>query len=407
MAEVENVDSSTTTTKESDSAREALAKLLADKRAGPEASTVRKIIWFWTTLADLDMKGKESYRVVAATRRLVEGALPSSALSGLSPIQARRGMLRVKDKSIFGGPIGLLEISLVAKDEAALKAHVEALKLVGLIAMSPEDSFDERHCCHMLVPKLDCVQPLYRKLVDLGGVTKLCYASGGGVPGQGAEKARLIVDVTAEELLRKIPELVTLEGGSHVVACELEADAGGQVARWPMSAGSGRMPGVGKLRFTLLSPGLSRFNFGPESPMRTWLAEMFACPAEEVRPQILSVEKGWKEAAYEVAVPDTDEGKRIRAHLIQASRGGWFSPEVGVHYGQYDDVVAPSLLFAEDRVQLARLEGAKDYVVEQAALSEDQSEQLSELSKMLGGLAEGAAKDRAASVKSTEALEDI
>ena len=84
----------------------AFSQMLVAKRAGPDASTVRKIYWFWTTLSDINMQSKDTYRVVAATRRLADGVLPAGALSGLSPIQARRGMLRTEKKTIFGGPVG-------------------------------------------------------------------------------------------------------------------------------------------------------------------------------------------------------------------------------------------------------------------------------------------------------------
>ena len=246
--------------------------------------------------------------------------------------------------------------------------------------------------------------PLYRKLVDLGKVTKMCYAVNGGAQGQGNDKARLIVDVSPEELGRKMPELITLEQGTHVVACELAPNSDGQVERWPMMAGSGRMPGLGRLRFSLLSPGLSRQSFGVDSPMREWLAGMFSCSVEEVRPQFLSEDKGWKDAAFDLAVPETDDGKKVRATLIRASRGGWFVPEQGEEYGQYNDVEAPKILFAPDRVQLAQLEGAKPYVQDAATLSSEQSEQLGELSRMMGGLAEGAAKDRAAAAPASTQL---
>ena len=166
------------------------------------------------------------------------------------------------------------------------------------------------------------------------------------------------------------------------------------------------MAGLGRLRFSMLSPGLARNGFGPESAMREWLAGLFNCAAEEVRPNFLSEDKGFKEAAFDVAVPETEEGKLVRAQLIRACRKGWYEPELGEEYGQFRDSVAPSILFAADKVQLAQLEGAKAYVLDAASLSAEQSEQLGDLSRMLGGLAEGAAKDRAASTRSTEALKD-
>ena len=91
-------------------ARTEFAQVLKTKRAGLDANVVRKIMWFWTTLADLDLHGKDSYRVIAAARRLVEGTLPAGSLAGLSPIQARRGMLRTEKKTIFGKPMGFLEV---------------------------------------------------------------------------------------------------------------------------------------------------------------------------------------------------------------------------------------------------------------------------------------------------------
>ena len=57
---------------EGENARSEFAQLMVHKRAGPDANTVRKIYWFWTTLADIDMRGKDSYKVVAAARRLAE-----------------------------------------------------------------------------------------------------------------------------------------------------------------------------------------------------------------------------------------------------------------------------------------------------------------------------------------------
>ena len=204
MAEAETAPPKDITTVDSENARNEFAQVLKTKRAGPDASVVRKIVWFWSTLADLDLHGKDSYRVVAAARRLIEGALPAGSLSGFSPIQARRGMLRTEKKSIFGKPQGFLEVNLVAKDQASMVALVAKLRTIGLHAMADEDSFDEKFCCHVQVPKLECLQPLYKDLVDLGGVTKLCFAQGGGVQGQTAECARLIIDVPAEELCRKI-----------------------------------------------------------------------------------------------------------------------------------------------------------------------------------------------------------
>ena len=94
MAEAATAPPDDIITVESENARNEFAQVLKAKRAGPDASVVRKIVWFWSTLADLDLHGKDSYRVVAAARRLIEGALPAGSLAGFSPIQARRGMLR-------------------------------------------------------------------------------------------------------------------------------------------------------------------------------------------------------------------------------------------------------------------------------------------------------------------------
>ena len=397
----------TTSALDSENARQEVAQMLATKRAGPDGQIVRKQYWFWSVLDDLNLYTGDTYRVIAAVRRIVEDVLPADALSGLGSIQARRGMVRTDKKVVFGKPMGIFEIGLQAKDMGGMSSHVTKLGAAGLKVMHPEDDFEEQSCSHILVPKMGCIQPLYRKLVDpqAGGVTKLCYAMGGGAQGQEDNKARLIVDVTPGELCRKMPELVTLEQGSHVIACEL-APEDGQVERWPMMAGSGRVAGKGRLRFSLLSPGLSRQSFGPDSPMREWIAELFSCAVEEVRPQFLSEEKGWKDAAFDVAVPEKEEGKLVKARLIRASRGGWFIPDIGEEFGQYKDCVAPSILFAADRVQLAQLEGAKAYVMDAATLSSEQAEQLGELSRMLGGLAEGAAKDRTAALRSSEALKD-
>ena len=167
-------------TKDAEDARSAFAKILETKRAGPDGNVVRKVFSFWTTLADLDLHGKDQYRVIAAARRLVESVLPSGSLAGAAPIQARRGVMRTEKKSIFGDAIGIFEVNLVAADSAAMVDLLGKLRAVGLNVVTAEDAFDEKHCCHMAVPKLVCVQPLYKALVDLGGVTKICYAQGGG-----------------------------------------------------------------------------------------------------------------------------------------------------------------------------------------------------------------------------------
>ena len=68
MAEAETAPPKDITTVDSENARNEFAQVLKTKRAGPDAAVVRKIIWFWSTLADLDLHGKDSYRVVAAAR---------------------------------------------------------------------------------------------------------------------------------------------------------------------------------------------------------------------------------------------------------------------------------------------------------------------------------------------------
>ena len=243
---------------DTENARQEIEQMMASKRAGPLGRVVRKQFWFWTTLPDLDLHGGDTYRVVAAAKRVVETTLPAEALAGLGTIQARRGMVRTGSKIVFGKPVGVFEINLSGKDMADIGAHVVNLAAAGLHVMQPEDDFDEATCSHILVPKLSCVMPLYKKLVDPGMVTKMCYALGGGAQGQGNDKARLIVDISAADLAQKLPELVTLEQGSFVVACELGPDGTGQIDRWPLMSGTGKVPGLGRLRFALLSPGLSR-----------------------------------------------------------------------------------------------------------------------------------------------------
>ena len=164
---------------DSENARQEVVQMLADKRAGPLGSMVRKQFWFWTVHADLDLYVGDTYRVVAAARRMVESALPATALAGLGPIQARKGMVRTDKKVVFGKPIGIFEINLAAKDHAEMISFVSKLEAVGLKMICPEEAFDDASCSHILVPKLECVQPLYRKLVDpgLGGATKVCYST--------------------------------------------------------------------------------------------------------------------------------------------------------------------------------------------------------------------------------------
>ena len=76
---------------DSENARKEMAQMLADKRASPAGSVVRKQFGFWSTLDDLNLNSGDTYRVMAAARRIVEGALPANALSGLGPIQAEEG----------------------------------------------------------------------------------------------------------------------------------------------------------------------------------------------------------------------------------------------------------------------------------------------------------------------------
>ena len=220
-------------TLDSDNARKEVAQMLAGKRAGPEGSIVRKQYGFWSTLNDLNLYSGDTFRVVSAARRIVEGALPDNALAGHGSLQARRGMVRTDKKMVVGKPLGFFEINLAAKDMAEMCAHLTLLQGAGFHALQPEDSFDEQACSHIQVPKLECIWPLYKKLVDLGKVTKMCYAVNGGAQGQGNDKARLIVDVSPEELARKMPELITLEQGTHVVACELAPTSDGQVESFP------------------------------------------------------------------------------------------------------------------------------------------------------------------------------
>ena len=118
MAEAENGSVPNMLTLDSENARSEFAQVLKSKREGPEAHVVRKVVLVWTTLADLDLYGKDSYRVVAAARRLVEAALPVASLAGMAPIQARRGMLRTEKKTVFGKqPITRAELMSSYKED--------------------------------------------------------------------------------------------------------------------------------------------------------------------------------------------------------------------------------------------------------------------------------------------------
>ena len=70
-----------------ENARSDFANMLLAKRASPEACAVRKICWFWTTLPDLDMHGKDSYRVVGRDGRI----LWRTSQTTIHPIDGRAG----------------------------------------------------------------------------------------------------------------------------------------------------------------------------------------------------------------------------------------------------------------------------------------------------------------------------
>ena len=54
---------------DSENARKEVAQMLADKRAGPAGSVVRKQFGFWSTSEDLNLYSGDTFRVMAAALR--------------------------------------------------------------------------------------------------------------------------------------------------------------------------------------------------------------------------------------------------------------------------------------------------------------------------------------------------
>ena len=190
-----------------------LDKLLQTRRAAPSALCTRLNIQVWTRDEKFVLKGRDDATAIARAAAAVRGVVGEL----LAPHEAFTAS-RVRAKEARGRVSGLYDIKLVGATRALVEGGISRLAGAGFYRLSKEDEFDDEDCFTIILPKEACVGPLIADLADLTNATRMAYETGGGLPGAGFDKARLVVNGAVEDAMKKAPKFIRADEGLITVA---------------------------------------------------------------------------------------------------------------------------------------------------------------------------------------------
>ena len=93
--------------RDTENARSTLEQELATARAGPAGSVLRKVVSFWSTRPDAQIKANNSAQIGAAVTRAMRESLTAAIFPSAQAVSVRRVVLRTKEKAVTGKPLGL------------------------------------------------------------------------------------------------------------------------------------------------------------------------------------------------------------------------------------------------------------------------------------------------------------
>ena len=150
-------------------------------------------------------------------------------------------------------------------------------------------------CFTVIVPKEICVGTLIANLEDLTDASKIAYETGGGLPGAGFDKARLVVNGSVDDVLQKAPRFIRSDeglitvlpvrkgGGTAVPANGTEDASGAGLVASRFTVMPGRTASrAGTLKMGVLAVGIARSDTNVGRPMRQFFAEFFSAPEDDV-----------------------------------------------------------------------------------------------------------------------------
>jgi len=316
---------------------------------------------------------------------------------------------RVRANEARGRVNGVYEIKLVGANRAQLEDGIRRLAEAGFHPLMREEAFRDEDCFTVIVPKEACVGTLIADLADLTIATRMAYETGGGFPGAGFDKARLVVNGAVEDALKMAPKLFRVEAGLITVApvrrngTSGHMNGGGDMVEGSFTTSRFMvMPGraatrAGTLKMGVLAVGMDRSDTNMGRPLRPFLAEFFSAPENDVRFFSLH-RRGFADGAFEVTVPDSPDNRVMKSALAARCAGGLWQPEAGDEVLQYHDTDPPLLLFAVDRVQLvaAVRKFESDYMDVREEVEAELKVTMEHLTAKLSAAVENAAADRAA-----------
>ena len=368
------------------------------------ANALRLNVQVWVSDERFVLKGRNDATTIARAAAAIRGEV-GELLAPYEPFSASR----VRAKETKGRVSGFYDIKLVGENRSVVDAGIARLAGIGFHKLAREDEFQEDDCFTIIVPKELCVGPLLADLANLTGVVAVAYETGGGIPGAGYDKARVVLKGSMEAALVKAPAFIRWEDGL-VKVLPLQTGAGiqgsagdgvGVGAR--VTEGFTVMPGctaarAGTLKMGVLAIGIERADTNVGRPLRQFFAELFMSAEKDV--SFFSLHrKGFADGAFEVTIPDTVENRELKAALVDRCVTGTWKPSSGDDLMQYHDPAPPSLIVTVDRIKLmsaARLFEPEYVDVGERVEAAERKEVMDKLRVQLGAVMEMAAADRAA-----------